>query len=81
MSWWPKHATWTKAGLYWGHWTYASENWFHNRLKEIRAGKAGLKPANEWRRNLNFRSETRKLVQLNEVDAKGWLAHHVDLLS
>jgi hypothetical protein len=48
MSWFPKASTWEVSGWNHGYWTADNEQWYQNRLRNIREG-AGPKSAREWR--------------------------------
>ncbi|KIJ39403.1 hypothetical protein M422DRAFT_148352, partial [Sphaerobolus stellatus SS14] len=49
QSWWPKQNIWEGGGLNIGYWSNDCEVWYQNRLADIKAGKAKLKTAAEWR--------------------------------
>lgn len=53
-SWWPLHSVWmsASAGYNLGFWTPDNENWFQNRLADIRNGLAGPRSASEWRKDV-----------------------------
>ena len=51
-SWWPRHEVWSKSNYNDGHWTWRDEAWFRDRLAKIRAGKATVRAAGEWKHNL-----------------------------
>ncbi|THH14954.1 hypothetical protein EW146_g5451 [Bondarzewia mesenterica] len=74
MSWWPQHKTWCESGLDVGYWSSLCEDWFQNRLSQIRDNWATLRSAREWRSSLRFRSkETRQLEDANERAARNYL--------
>jgi hypothetical protein len=77
MSWWPKHSTWERSGLNWGHWTRSDEEWFQGRLKLIRTGQAELRSSLQWKRALKYQKKTPKLVAANIQHSEIVLLQHL----
>lgn len=62
LSWWPKHSTFKKSGLYLGYWSEQCEDWFQRRLADIRSSKGRQKSAKKWASDLKFHNKTPKIV-------------------
>ena len=53
VSWWPKHNTFVRSGLWQGYWSPACEAWFQDRLSCIKDQSATLWAANQWTTNIS----------------------------
>ena len=52
VSWWPKHNTFMRSGLWQGYWSPACEAWFQDRLSCIKDQSATPLAANQWTMNI-----------------------------
>jgi hypothetical protein len=75
-SWWPKRSTWEKSLFNVGCWTPLAEQWFQQRLAEIRSGKACSKTASEWYKSLPRRGKPLKLAVTVERASKLFIERH-----
>lgn len=74
VSWWPKPAAWNRSGLNIGYWSSDCEEWYQNRLSEIRSQKADPRSHAKWKHALRLgRRSVRQVVDVNEQQAKNWL--------
>jgi hypothetical protein len=48
-SWWPRPSAWRGSGLNVGYWSPSCEAWFQERLSKIRANKAEVRTAAQWK--------------------------------
>lgn len=49
VSWWPKQDVWYKSELNVGYWSERCEDWYQQRLLDIRAGKAVMMNSRDWK--------------------------------
>ena len=52
VSWWPKQETWYQSELNVGYWSEACEDWYQQRLADIREGRASMMNATAWRNKI-----------------------------
>ena len=52
VSWWPKHNTFMRSGLWQGYWSPACEAWFQDRLSCIKDQSTTPLAANQWTMNI-----------------------------
>jgi hypothetical protein len=69
VSWWPKTNTWSNSGYNVGYWSADCENWYQERLTEIRQGKAELHMASKWRQILKLKNShtTQFVIGINTM--------------
>ncbi|KAJ7759653.1 hypothetical protein B0H16DRAFT_1415855 [Mycena metata] len=67
LSWWPKPHAFSSSGMNTGWWSADCERWFRQRLSQIKAGNATLRTQREWKSNLRFYAQPRKIAAGNEL--------------
>jgi len=67
LSWWPKVNTWDKSGFASNGWTPDAEQWYQNRWRDIRSGKALVFHQNDWKKKLRrYHRFTSKISDASE---------------
>ncbi|KAJ7472433.1 hypothetical protein B0H11DRAFT_1811808 [Mycena galericulata] len=73
VSWWPTPAAWKNSGLNLGYWTPLCEEWFQDRLAQIRTGNAQLYNLVQWRQKLAHNPACVPLSRSNDQIAEAFL--------
>lgn len=78
-SWWPLPTSWgaPSNGNNLGYWSDENEDWFQQRLQQIRAGQAGPLTVTEWRRKLQGNKSSSRLRDHVEIASRNALGDHL----
>jgi hypothetical protein len=82
FSWWPKHGTWTRSGLFMDQWTPDAESFYFHRVQSLQKKNWRLKTATTWKETLKYdRLQMQPLYAGSELLAADFICRHFNCAS